>query len=293
MLDRDLEEIIYTVGLNLSRSTVQKLIKRVASKDRFNYRNVVDKWIDKDNNVKYAPEFWSEAPTRPDLLSEYEEKPEKSFSTSSSTGTPDVTEGGVVYYKGTVLNLVHTLEQQKKVEAERTDALLKIDQLDQQLSKLSSFEFISLETVKDQRDRYDKKRKHLEDDLEKYKKKLHDAEKCLKNTHDDTVLMKSSLVDARKLSERLISIVDKALPRKEKKEKEDKEKKEKSDGTSEASSPVKSVASEAKSTEKNETSKEDVQSELNDSQQLSQATVSDAGEATPITEATPTTETTA
>lgn len=48
--------------------------------------------------------------------------------------TPDVTDAGIVFYKGTVLNINHILEQQRKVEAERETALLKVQELDSQLS---------------------------------------------------------------------------------------------------------------------------------------------------------------
>ena len=37
-----------------------------------------------------------------------------------------------------------------------------------------------LESTKEQRDHLDKKKRRLEDDLERYKKKLHAAEKSLK-----------------------------------------------------------------------------------------------------------------
>jgi hypothetical protein len=67
LTDRDIEEIVHSIGLNVSRSTVQRVIRKVSSRDRFNYRNITDKWVDKDFNVKYAPEF-PEAPTRAQLL---------------------------------------------------------------------------------------------------------------------------------------------------------------------------------------------------------------------------------
>lgn len=51
--DRDLEEILHSTGVDLSRSEVQKLIKKLSTRDRVNYRNITDKWVDIDGNVKY------------------------------------------------------------------------------------------------------------------------------------------------------------------------------------------------------------------------------------------------
>lgn len=66
--DRDVEEILHSIGLNISRATAQRLIRKVSSRDRFNYRNITDKWVDKDFNIKYCPEPLPDAPTRLQLL---------------------------------------------------------------------------------------------------------------------------------------------------------------------------------------------------------------------------------
>lgn len=128
--------MLYSIGLNLSRGVAQRLIKKVSSRDRFNYRNVTDKWVDKEGIVKYVPGPAEDAPSRADLFKEYEEeKPKASGAANASTDTPDVTQSGVVFYKGAVLNVTHTLGQQKKTEAELKEALLKAEQLESQLSK--------------------------------------------------------------------------------------------------------------------------------------------------------------
>lgn len=52
--------------------------------------------------------------------------------------TPDVTETGVVFYRGTVLNIAHVMEQQKSMEQERDSSLLKTQELEFTLSKCYS-----------------------------------------------------------------------------------------------------------------------------------------------------------
>lgn len=72
--DRDTEDIIHAVGLDLSRGEVQRLVKKLSSKDRVNYRDLTDKWVDKEGNVKYI-----RAPTYENLLQSYEEHAKGDF----------------------------------------------------------------------------------------------------------------------------------------------------------------------------------------------------------------------
>lgn len=53
--------------------------------------------------------------------------------------TPDVTDIGVVVYKGSVLNIGHCLEQSKVVEGQRDASLLKNEQLETNLSMFFLF----------------------------------------------------------------------------------------------------------------------------------------------------------
>lgn len=173
LADRDVEEILHSIGMNISRATAQRLIRKVSARDRFNYRNITDKWVDKEFNVKYVPEALVDAPTRSQLLKLGEEEFPTANSAPTTGSTPDVTKTGTVLYKGTVLNIAQAQEQHKLVESERSEALLKILQLEQQLK-----------STKDQRDHSDKKHKRLEESVESNRKKLEEAEKSLKASQD-------------------------------------------------------------------------------------------------------------
>ncbi|KAI6175893.1 hypothetical protein M3Y97_00739600 [Aphelenchoides bicaudatus] len=164
LTDRDMEEILHSIGLNLSRATVQRLIRKVSSRDRFNYRNITDKWVDKDFNLKYAPEF-PDAPTRAQLLKVGEKEFETTNGSAADTGsTPDVSQTGVVFYKGAVLNIDQSQEQHKLVSSEKDAALLKIQELES-----------ILKITKDQRDTTDKKLNEVLELLAQNKKKLQEA----------------------------------------------------------------------------------------------------------------------
>lgn len=212
--DRDMEEILYTIGIDLSRGDVQRIIKKLSARDRINYRNLTDRWVDKDDNVKYVPTAAPEAKSLSELAAGHtlSEEAGKERSQEPALGsTPDVTDTGVVFYKGSVLNIAQSMELNKEVETERSSALLKVEQLE-----------LQLKTTKEQREYLEKKKKRLEDDLDRYKKKLYDSEKSLKNSQDDTVLMKTSLQDCKRYSDRISNTVERLFPPPKKEEKSSK-----------------------------------------------------------------------
>uniref|UniRef100_A0A915DQP5 SAP domain-containing protein n=1 Tax=Ditylenchus dipsaci TaxID=166011 RepID=A0A915DQP5_9BILA len=217
----DVEEILFTLGIDFSRGDMQRLIKKLSSKERINYRNLTDKWLDKEGNVKYVPTPGPEAKSLAELAAGHTLRPDEAGKERSQEpalgSTPDVTDTGVVFYKGSVLNIAQTMELQRVMETERDASLLKSEQVEFQLK-----------STKEQRDYLDKKKKRLEEDLDRYKKKLHDAEKTVKNSQEDTILMKTSLEDCKRFGERIVNIVDRLFPppKKEEKKKDDKSKDE-------------------------------------------------------------------
>lgn len=48
IFDKDIEELIYTLGLNLSRAQVRKLVQKVVTRDSLHYRKLTDKMKDED-----------------------------------------------------------------------------------------------------------------------------------------------------------------------------------------------------------------------------------------------------
>lgn len=48
IFDKDIEELIYTLGLNLSRAQVRKLVQKVVTRDSLHYRKLTDKSKDDD-----------------------------------------------------------------------------------------------------------------------------------------------------------------------------------------------------------------------------------------------------
>uniref|UniRef100_A0A915DXN7 SAP domain-containing protein n=1 Tax=Ditylenchus dipsaci TaxID=166011 RepID=A0A915DXN7_9BILA len=179
--DRDMEEILYTIGIDFSRGDVQRITKKLSSRDRINYRNLTDRWVDKDGNVKYVPspalklEVW---PSWQLAIVSHQKKRVARNGHKSQPWAPH-------------LIAQHNPEHgtAEGVENERNVALLKNDQLE-----------LQLKTTKEKCDYFEKKKRRLEDDVDRYKKKLHDSEKSFKNLQEDTAQMKSTLQDCKSLT---------------------------------------------------------------------------------------------
>uniref|UniRef100_A0AC34Q518 SAP domain-containing protein n=1 Tax=Panagrolaimus sp. JU765 TaxID=591449 RepID=A0AC34Q518_9BILA len=205
LAERDCEDILLSIGVGLSRGDVTRLLKRVVNREKFTYRNYTDKWVDKDNEVKYASEFREDAPTIEQILNVHPKVILSEGSSEQPSGTTDVAENGVVVYKGAALNIKQTLEKHQEMK----------DEVSRLYTQVQEQEHV-LKNYKEQVDGLEKKRKRLEADVIHYKKKAHDAERCLKNNEDDVVSFKSALQDCKRFGERLVSLVERVMPPKEK-----------------------------------------------------------------------------
>lgn len=52
VFDKDIEELIYTLGLNLSRAQVRKLVQKVVTRDSLHYRKLTDKTREEEKDAK-------------------------------------------------------------------------------------------------------------------------------------------------------------------------------------------------------------------------------------------------
>ncbi|CAK5084253.1 unnamed protein product [Meloidogyne enterolobii] len=207
LTDRDLEEIINSTGLDLSRGEVKNLVKKLVSKERVNYRDLTDKWVDKEGNVKYIPEPIYQGGGS--LFESYKELANghanlELLSVSSNNNlqpTPNEASSDIFFYEGKIVNIKQCIQQQQAMEEERQAVLDKNNELD-----------LQLKTTKEQRDILEKKKRRLEDDVDRYRKKLHDAEKSLKKEKDDNEVCKRSLTDCKRYGQRIISIVESVFP---------------------------------------------------------------------------------
>ncbi|CAI4224435.1 unnamed protein product [Auanema sp. JU1783] len=209
--DRDLEEIFMNCEFGLTRGQISKLVHRICSRERFNYRDLTDNLVDTDGNVRFTPGQVEQPTSTETLLRGYGLayiESEKALDGS----TENVANGQMVVINGNVINVEQKLALLKKSEQERDQARAAFNEQTSLLSQL-----------REAKQDLEKKKKDLERDLDKTKKKLSETGSTLKASLDDTAHFKTALADVKRYAERVLSVVDKACPPTPKKE--DKEKK--------------------------------------------------------------------
>lgn len=96
-----------------------------------------------------------------------------------------------VVYQGSVVNVGQILEHLERLEKEQKILELRHVTLEKDLSKIKKFVqiflfgekskfFLILEHSKEQKESLERRKRRLEEDVRDYKKRLYDAEKCLK-----------------------------------------------------------------------------------------------------------------
>ncbi|KAL3110206.1 hypothetical protein niasHT_015809 [Heterodera trifolii] len=227
IIDKDLEDIIFSIGLDVSRWDVQRLVKKLLSKERINYRDLTDKWVDKEGKVRYVP-----LPSYENIFQSFSEhakghKTSGDLFNSSSQNNNEmsdpklISESEFAYFEGSLINIKQSIERQYALEKERQETVDQNEKLTLQLN-----------SINEQREHLEKKKRRLEDDVDRYKKKLYDSEKLLKKEQEDNASMKTSLLDCKRYGERMVAVVEKVLPPPSKKEEKEKSSGSDKNGTS-------------------------------------------------------------
>ncbi|XP_031202618.1 cell division cycle and apoptosis regulator protein 1 isoform X3 [Mastomys coucha] len=111
LLEKDLEEILYTLGLHLSRAQVKKLLNKVVLRESCFYRKLTDTSKDDENREE------SETPQE-DMLGNRLLLPTPTVKQESKDGEENV---GLIVYNGAMVDvgsLLQKLEKSEKVRAE-------------------------------------------------------------------------------------------------------------------------------------------------------------------------------
>uniref|UniRef100_A0A158R6B6 SAP domain-containing protein n=1 Tax=Syphacia muris TaxID=451379 RepID=A0A158R6B6_9BILA len=212
LAEKDVEDVLFTIGLNISRGHVQKLVKKFSSREKINYRHITDSWVNKDGTVTYTPGTISDPPSvdtlkKGDLNLFYfvrmvPQKPVALQNESENTDSGDAANiTGTVVYNGSLVNIGRVLQRVSEMEIERNNAVQKIDVLESQLKEDSK----TIQAL-------EKKKKRSDEDADKYRKRLHETEKNLKNAVDDALRIKNAVKEYRKMGERMIALAEKVVP---------------------------------------------------------------------------------
>lgn len=177
IFEKDLEDLFYTLGLNLSRSQVRKLAEKFVTRDSLYYRKLTDRLAD----VPYVNPF--EIVTEDQLAELARGNKIAKPSTSDIHQNGEVSNvdasGGLVQFNGSLVNIQQLLEQMRRAETVHENSERLLVDLRQKNSDLTSTN-----------NRNEKRIKDLNSDLKSISRKLQDAESSLSST---TVSHKISL----------------------------------------------------------------------------------------------------
>ncbi|XP_044575760.1 cell division cycle and apoptosis regulator protein 1-like isoform X2 [Cotesia glomerata] len=196
IFDKDIEELIYTLGLNLSRAQVRKLVQKVVTRDSLHYRKLTDKAREEDSrdvkkdedgleksdgsvkgdededtlkslalgNKKLLPVFVGSGPPS---------KRARRENSSDSQNTESVPEGFVMF-KGSLLDLEKLVSQLKRSEKARLETEARMMEIQHDLNATNERLHKQSNTMKD-----------ITDDLKNYKDRLRSTDEKLKKTASD------------------------------------------------------------------------------------------------------------
>ncbi|XP_015434424.1 PREDICTED: cell division cycle and apoptosis regulator protein 1 isoform X2 [Dufourea novaeangliae] len=193
IFDKDIEELIYTLGLNLSRAQVRKLVQKVVTRDSLHYRKLTDR--SKEDDPKEEKKDEKEADKGESYKTESEEEILRSLALGNKkllpvfvgSGPPSkrarrentmseqfeesTIPEGFVMYKGSLLDVGKLVSQLKRSEKARLDTEERMMELQHELT-----------VVNEKSTKQSNNNKVLSEDLKMYKDKLRSTDEKLKKT---------------------------------------------------------------------------------------------------------------
>ncbi|XP_015117706.1 cell division cycle and apoptosis regulator protein 1 isoform X2 [Diachasma alloeum] len=194
IFDKDIEELIYTLGLNLSRAQVRKLVQKVVTRDSLHYRKLTDR--SKEDEDKDKEKSKEEKEAADEGHEEVEDEEElKSLALGNKKLLPVFVSGqvpskrargenqgegeesvpeGFVMFKGSLLDVEKLVSQLKRSEKARVDTEARMGEIQHELASVSEKAHRQGTVIRD-----------LGDDLKGYKDKLRSVEEKLKKTSSE------------------------------------------------------------------------------------------------------------
>ncbi|XP_050306432.1 cell division cycle and apoptosis regulator protein 1-like [Anthonomus grandis grandis] len=229
IFEQDLEELLYCLGLELSRSQVKKLLSKALTRDSLHYRQLTDKPKDEDNDKEKIDGSEEIAETQADIqeiikgnksllpVFQYGQKPSANgVAKSDSSNSND----GLVLFQGAVVDIGKLLSQLDRSEKARIETERCLDEIKSESQKLS--------------DKYSKSSsiiKHLNSEVKEYKEKLRNTEDALGRSNAHSKLFQTTLMDIRDKIEPVLKTASHKEDKKDRDRDGDK-KKERDDGKS-------------------------------------------------------------
>ncbi|XP_060523874.1 cell division cycle and apoptosis regulator protein 1-like [Cylas formicarius] len=202
IFDKDVEELIYTLGLRMSRAQVKKLIGKVIARDSLHYRKLTDRPREDEEAEPQEPTSETDETTigNKRLLPVFRDR--------DGGGATVAQDAGLVTYGGAVVDVEKLLTQLERSEAARLETEARMVDLKSENARLTERYSKSSSAVK-----------HAHSELKEYKEKLRTAEDSLGRANAHSKLFQTTLIDIRDK----IDPVLKTVSHKEEKERRDRE----------------------------------------------------------------------
>ncbi|KAG8199715.1 hypothetical protein JTE90_022161 [Oedothorax gibbosus] len=204
LLEKDLEEIFYTLGLMLSRAQVRKLIQKVCKGEIFRYRKLTDRPLEgekpsKSDTLKLNLEDLAAGNKKyiPSL-----KFPSKEIETSDTESKDDSSNQSMISYQGALVDVGKLMQQLERSEKARLDTDEKVKAVQLQLDNLN-------ETTATK----DKLAQKLNLDLQDHKQKLRSTEEDLKRIRSQTDRYHQTLCSLKEGLQSSLFLTDSALQR--------------------------------------------------------------------------------
>lgn len=160
IFEKDIEDLFYTLGLNISRAQSRKLIGKVVTRASFNYRKLTDlPKLDDENKIQNEEnneDKLDENVIREMIQGNKSHLPnfkclENEYNSSNEINNKEIPDSinGITRYKGGVINLENILSQLKRSEKARDDIEKLLVDLRKKYSELHSNFIKSQSKVKD------------------------------------------------------------------------------------------------------------------------------------------------
>jgi len=194
IFEKDMEDLLFTLGLNLSRAQVRKLVGKVISRDSLHYRKLTDKPKEEDfividdsekdanlielanGNKKLLPIFENECPA----LKRFKAEPSNSSDENSNAND------GLVMFRGALVDVTKLMAQLERSDKARIETEVRMIDLKTENTKIT--------------DKYNKSSSNirsLNSELKDYKEKLKTSDESLIRMTACYKLFQATLTDIR------------------------------------------------------------------------------------------------
>lgn len=165
IFEKDLEELFYAIGLNLSRSQARKIIEKFITRESLYYRKLTDRPIE----VEFVNPLDSLSDEKLKELACGNQIKKISLPSKTADGQPsNVDSTGLVQFNGSLVNIQQLLDQMKRSEAARENVETLLVDLKRQNAEL---------TIANNRN--EKRNKELQSDMKSVVRNLQTAENSL------------------------------------------------------------------------------------------------------------------